>query len=437
VPSTGRRAVITLLLFVALYAFFAVTFDFRNLTDTNLHSRQTETLVLHGTVDLSGQKLLPAEFAFPHDGKIYSEFGVGISVVSAPVYAVLTRLDASRKFMAGATAIAFVTGATLVLHRVLLKLVQPLIAGAASAVFALATPMWPIATTALHEHSAVALFQSVGLFGLFSRARWAPLVSGLGFGFATFVRPTETIVAGLVGLFYLLRERRHRAVAYAAGAMVGIVGLVIQNRWLWGNWLQGGYVNNPEGFHGDPASGLFGLLLGWWRGMLVYTPVLVLGFVGLYLVLRKPRGFVEERMVVLGVASVAMIGLYSFWTEWWGGTSQYGYRFLLEIVPFLVVLGAFAVERIPRLRRAAVVLATVSVANMAFGMAPNRFAWDGVEFPSRFSDSPIGQAWIVFAHRPGGSLLRIAGVAALAVLFVVTGRRLAETAAAPLDPAIP
>ncbi len=428
---------ITLLLFAALYAFFAVTFDFRNLTDTNLHSRQAEALVKHGTVDLSRYKLLPAEFAFRRDGHIYSEFGVGISVVSAPIYAVLTRTGATRKLMAGTTAIAFVTGATLILHRVLLKLVPPFTAGAAAAVFALGTPMWPIATTALHEHSAVALFQAVGLLGLFSRARWAPLVAGLGFGFATFVRPTQAIVAGVVGLFYLVRERRHRAVAYAAGAIVGVAGLVIQNRWLWGNWLQGGYANNPEGFHGDPASGLFGLLFSWWRGLLVYTPVLVLGFVGWYFVLRKPRGFVEERMVLLGAISVAMIGLYSFWTEWWGGTSQYGYRFLLEIVPFLVLLGAFAVDRLPQLRRAGFVLAIVSVANMAFGMAPNRFAWDGVKFPSRFSDSPIGQAWIVFAHRPLGSILRIAGVAVLAVFFIAAGSRLAKNQAVPLDPAIP
>ena len=428
---------ITLLLFAALYAFFAATFDFRNLTDTNLHSRQTETLVRHGTVDLSGQRLLPAEFAFRHRGKIYSEFGVGISVVSAPIYAVLTRTSATRKIMAGATAIAFVTGAALVLHRVLLKLVKPVTAGAGAAVFALGTPMWPIATTALHEHSAVALFQAVGLLGLFSRARWAPLVAGLGFGFATFVRPTEAIVAGMVGLFYLIRERRHRFVAYAAGAIVGVGGLVVQNRWLWGNWLQGGYANNPEGFRGGPASGLFGLMFGWWRGLLVYTPVLVLGFVGWYLVLRKPRGFLEERMVLLGAISVAMIGVYSFWTEWWGGTSQYGYRFLLEIVPFLVVLGAFAVERLPKLRRPAFALAVLSVANMALGMAPNRFAWDGVKFPSRFSDSPIGQAWIVFAHRPLGSILRMAGVALIAVLFIAAGTRLAKTEALPLDPAIP
>jgi hypothetical protein len=434
VPPPAKRVAVTLLIFGALYAFYAATFDFRNLTDTLLHSRQTETLVLHGTVDLSGQRLLPAEFAFHRDGHVYSEFGVGISVVSAPLYAIPARLGASRRFMAGFTAIAFVAAAAVVLYRVLLRLVPAALAGLATVVFALGTPMWPVATTALHEHSAVALAQSVGLAGLFSRSRWAPVVAGIGFGTATFVRPTEAIVAASVGLFYLLRERG-RVLAFAAGAILPVAGLLIQNRWLWGNWLAGGYANNPEGFHGNVPSALFGLLFSWWRGLFVYTPVLVLGLIGWLIALRRPRGFVEERMVLLGVTSVAMIGLYSLWTEWWGGTSQYGYRFLLEIVPFLVVLGAFAVHRMPRLRRAAFVLAALSIINMAFGMAPNRFAWDGVKFPSRFGDSPIGQAWIVFAHRPAGSILRLAGVAVIAAVMVWAGRYISTSRSPSPEPA--
>jgi len=223
-----------------------------------------------------------------------------------------------------------------------------------------------------------------------------------------------------------MRERA-RVVAFVGGALLPVAGLVIQNRWIWGNWLTGGYANNPEGFHGHVPSALFGLLFGWWRGLLIYTPVLALGFVGWYIAMRRPRGFVEERMMLLGVISIAMIGLYSRWTEWWGGTSQYGYRFLLEIVSFLVVLGAFAVARAPRLRIAGATLAVFSILNMTFGMEPNRFAWDGVKFPHRFSDSPIGQAWIVFVHHPSGSILRLLGVGVVALLFLFAGSRLSTS----------
>jgi hypothetical protein len=417
VSERTRRIAVPVLLFVALYAFFALTFDFRNLTDTDLNSRQTETFVLHGTVDLTGQDLLPSEFAFHHDGHLYSEFGVGISVVSAPLYAILARTSATRGFTAGATAIAFVTGATLVLFSVLSRIVPRSLAAISALVFAVATPMWPIGTTALHEHSAVALAQAIGLAGLFGRRRWSAALAGAGFGFAAFVRPTELVVAGLAALFFLVRERRS-VLPFVAGAVLPVAGILIQNRWLWDNWFTGGYANNPVGFSGSVGSGLFGLLLSWWRGLFVYTPVLAVGFAGFALALRRARGFVEGRLVLLGVISLAMIGLYSRWGEWWGGTSQFGYRFLLEVVPFLVVGGAYAVDRLPRVRPAATWLAVISAATMSVGMAPNRFAWDGVKFPSHVSDSPLGQAWIAFGHHPLGPLLRLAGIAALAALFV-------------------
>jgi len=419
--SGPKRLVWTLVVFAALAAFYAATFDFRNLTDTDLQSRQTETFVRHGTMDLTGQHLLPAEFAFHHGGRLYSEFGVGISVVAAPMYAVLIRLGASRAFMQGATAIVFVTAATLILFRVLRSLVQPLVAAIAAVVFALGTPAWTIGTTALHEVSAVMLAQAIGLWGLFGRSRRSPLIAGLGFGFAAFLRPTQVVVAGLVGLFYLLRERRS-VLAYIGGVLLPVAGILVQNRWLWGNWLLGGYENNPAGFHGNVAKGLFGLLFSWWRGVFVYTPVMVLAFVGLAVALRRRRDGVAERMILLGIASIALIGVYSRWTEWWGGTSQYGYRFLLEIVVFLVVLGAYAIDALPRLRPMAAALAGLSVLTMVFGMQPNRFAWDGVKFPHHFSDSPIGQAWIVFSHHPGGGVLRFCGVGVIGALFVMLAR---------------
>ena len=427
-----KRLVWSLVAFGALAAFYAATFDFRNLTDTDLQSRQTETFVRHGTMDLTGQRLLPAEFAFHHGGRLYSEFGVGITVVAAPIYAALIRLNATRSFLEGATAIVFVTLATYLLSRALQTLVEPMVAAAASLVFALGTPVWTVGATALHEASAVVLAQAFGLVGLFGRGRRSPAIAGIGFGFAAFLRPTQVVVAALVGLFYLLRDRRS-VLPYVAGAVLPIAGILVQNRWLWGNWLLGGYTNNPAGFHGNMAKGLFGLLLSWWRGLLVYTPVLGFGFVGMAVALRRRRSFIAERMILLGIASVAIIGIYSRWTEWWGGTSQYGYRFLLEIVVFLVVLSAYALAELPRVRPIAAALAGLSFLSMAFGMQPNRFAWDGVKFPHSFSDSPIGQAWIAFAHHPGGGVLRLIGIAAVGALLVAFARSTAaERAAEPV-----
>ena len=137
-------------------------------------------------------------------------------------------------------------------------------------------------------------------------------------------------------------------------------------------------------------------------------------------------------MVFLGGSCVLSLLLYAGYPQWWGGLNQFGYRYLLDIVPPLVVLGAWALARQPRLRPIAIPLAVLSIMNMSFGMAGNRFGWDFVMFPRAFSDTPIGQAWIVFVDFPTGSILRLFGVAAIAVVLTVVAPRLATVP--PLEP---
>jgi len=57
-----------------------------------------------------------------------------------------------------------------------------------------------------------------------------------------------------------------------------------------------------------------------------------------------------------------------------------------------------------------------------FGAAPNDFGWDGVYRATRLTDTSLGQAWIVFANHPLGSILRLGGVAVMGWLLLRLGR---------------
>jgi hypothetical protein len=213
-------------------------------------------------------------------------------------------------------------------------------------------------------------------------------------------------------------------VRFVLAAMPFAAGIAVANRWLWGGWLSTGYSVLGERHTGVNLNALFGLLFGWWRGLFVYSPVLVLGAVGFAAALTRARGFVERRLIALGLAAIATILFYSGWDQWWGGLHQFGYRFLLDITPFLVIMGAYAVDRLRLLRRPAIVLAFVSVLTMTFGAAPNRFSFDGIVFARTPGEASLGQAWIVFGHSPLRSLARLAGVGVVAAIaFWAAGRR--------------
>jgi hypothetical protein len=288
--------------------------------------------------------------------------------------------------------------------------------------------MWPIGTTGFWQHAAVAFLTMLALAAFFSSDRRAPLWSGLAMGASVFVRPPTVVLLAVMGLFYaLVREgdRRGRRVRlYAAGLIPAGLAIVVQNRWIWGSWTTGGYGNAGIGFHGDVARDLYGLLFGWWRGLLVYSPVLVLGFAGLALAIgdRTPRG---RRLLFLGAGSIATVVFYARWTTWWGGWNQFGYRYLLDIVPVLALLGAYAVSRVRRLGVPGAILGVVSVATMAAGSLPDVFWWDPTPrvFARSLSSSPLGLAWRSAASRPGPLLVRLALVGVIAASFILLAPR--------------
>ena len=410
------------LLFLAVTAFLAATFTFRRITDTELNSFQTRALVLHGDVDLDRYERLdkPSYFKVRRGEGVYSIYGIGVSLTVLPIYAPLAHLGASDEVLQAAGAIPYVAGAIVLMYGLLLRLTRPALAAAGAVVFGFGTTLWPVAAMGLYQQSPVAFFQTLGLIGLFSGSRRAAGLAGLGFGMAAFIRPTTAIPFALVGLYYLTRGKRPTAL-YALGSLLPMVALVVQNRWLWGEWLTGGYSHSGIGFNADVSEALFGLTLGWWRGIFVYSPVLVLGLAGWIMALRRFRGSVELRVAVLGISSVATILFYSKWTTWWNGLNQFGYRYLLDIVPFLVVLGVYAVTRAARLHTLAVPLAVVSVLTMTVGAGPNRFGYDGVMFASRVEDTSLGQAWIAFLDAPAGGLLKLVGIALIGWLMVRVG----------------
>jgi hypothetical protein len=428
----ARNAAMLAGLFAVLVAFYAATFSFRAITDTRLNSLQTRALVEHGSVDLSGypghedflRPDLTARQIVPREGGVYSIYGIGISVVAAPVYAPLVRLDASEAFMQGAVGILFVAGAVLVVYRLLGSVAPPAIAAGATAVFAIGTTMWTVASMAFFPQGPVVFFECVGLAGLFSRKTWGPALAGFGLATATFIRPTMAIPLAIVGGFYLLEDRR-AAARFAIGAATPLIAIMIQNRLIWDGWLAGGYSKHGVGFNAPWPSSLYRILFGLWRGLFVYSPALLLAVPGVAIAARRLTGYVERRLLVIGASAFATIIVTSRWSAWHGGVNQFGYRLLLEVVPFLVVLGAYAVTRLERLRPVAILLGVLSILTTTWGAAPSPNGWDGKLFASDIADTSLGQAWIVFFDHPLDGIFRLAGVAALCALMFVLARRMA------------
>jgi hypothetical protein len=85
---------------------------------------------------------------------------------------------------------------------------------------------------------------------------------------------------------------------------------------------------------GNPLVGLTGLLVSPSRGLLVFSPIVLVAAAGCW---RLRRANSDLRW--FAVAAVIQIGVYSAYSVWWGGHS-YGPRLLLDVVPLLAPLAA-------------------------------------------------------------------------------------------------
>ncbi|MDQ5825742.1 MAG: hypothetical protein M3441_16230 [Chloroflexota bacterium] len=108
-------------------------------------------------------------------------------------------------------------------------------------------------------------------------------------------------------------------------------GLVLQSRWAdIGPYLErGGLLSGDLSY--VPLA-FYGLTLSPGKGLLIFAPPVLAGLAGFYLLFRQRRA---EALLFAALAASFLV-IYSFNTSWHGGAT-WGPRYLLPVLPFLVI----------------------------------------------------------------------------------------------------
>ena len=245
------------------------------------------------------------------------------------------------------------------------------------------TMVLPFATMYFSHIPAAAA--SFAAFALLVRERAGPsrptvlFAAGLLAGVAVvFEYPAALIGLVLTGYALSVGPRLVRAVTYAAGAVVGALPIFAFHWLVYGSPFHTPYDDvvavpgrsghdvvgsNGEGFLGvtrPRLSDAVSLLIGDDRGLLILSPLVLAGVVGLVLIWRAGRR--AESLTCLAVGAAMLVynsGYTPVFGEIWGGGSP-GPRLLLTSLPF-VMLGAGAVFRRAPLAVVALLVASTAV----------------------------------------------------------------------------
>jgi len=231
--------------------------------------------------------------------------------------------------------------------------------------FAFGTDTWMISSQALWQHGTGELLIALALLLALGPATASRLVL-LGVVCVLIVanRPPDAPIAGAIGLFII--GSRWRSTAWlVAGAAVPLAALLYYNLAFIGI-LTGGYgtVRPPENLLQHDWSGLLGVFVSPARGLLIFSPFLILVPLGLAQRLGSPG--TRALAVALSVAIAAQVVLYAM-VDWRAGEC-WGPRYLTDILPILAWMIAPAPLALRPFARGLFILAIgVSVCVQAVG----------------------------------------------------------------------
>lgn len=183
----------------------------------------------------------------------------------------------------------------------------------------------------------------------------AVFVAGFCAGLGVVFEYPAALIALLLGVYALYRLPRKQIVAFIAGALPAIAIDLAYNFAAYHNPLTTGYGCNEklykqecEGIGGFtlPPNGhaIFGMSADRYRGLFFLSPFLLLAFSGYALWLsRRPRDL-GTPLVTLAIPVVFFFAISCYW-GWYGG-QVVGPRYLLPMLPFLVLPIILVLDRV-------------------------------------------------------------------------------------------
>jgi hypothetical protein len=177
---------------------------------------------------------------------------------------------------------------------------------------------------------------------------------GLGLALSMGSNAVYVLLAPLFALFICYRphapwqQHGRRLLAFVAAPAVVVTGMLVYNLVRFGSGLETGYHFAPgqEGFSTPLWWGVLGLTVSPARGFLWYNPPVLLALWAWPSFHRAARPLSTLLLLVV----LAHLLIFGAWWQWWGGYA-WGPRFLLPIVPYLILVALPVVDTAVQGRR--------------------------------------------------------------------------------------
>jgi hypothetical protein len=407
VPRRTRRlflavALLTLAVYVVSARGLPTTFDEQIILDT------TSSLV-HGKPYINTPLLnqFPGLAVKRSDGRLAGIYGLGTSIVGAPLYVVgKVVAEAAPKTQRDRIVVtstmftnALITAATLFMLMLVCMLLGAPPPGAVivGLSFALGSYAYPHAITMFTEPGTAFCVLTAVYFAIRASRRGARsdlIACGAFAGAALLFRVSAALFVPLIGLWLLLVAWRakdllpdnklRRMFAFGAWFTAGAVGplvlLLLINVWRYGSATNFGYALGTATDQSYPiVRGVIGQWFSSGKSIFIFAPIAIIVVCGLVRSVRK----MPMEMLLLG-AVVVVNTLFFARVQFWSGDWAWGPRYMQIVVPCLAAMAAPLMDS--RAWRRALII--VSVFGFFFAALPAVLMRFTLEFYAAYAVMP-------------------------------------------------
>lgn len=336
------------------------------------------------------------------NGRYVSGFPVIGTLLAVPVYLIpvlLLRPEAGSfllPILAKLAAAAIVALSVAFVYLAAMRFLDQRRATFLALIYAFGTSSFALSSQGMWQHGPVALFFSLAIYCLVKGVTFEKYVpwAGLFLSLATLTRPPVFVPVALLA-FYVWWLHRRQFLLFVFLALLPLIPWFWYNHIYFGSFLQHAYTTGvgTEGlWTGKFPEGFLGLWFSPSKGLLVYSPILLLGVIGGIRVIRNRKVMGEWNLLfrycALIVVSYSL--LMGRWYHWFGGWA-FSYRMMVDVLPFLVLLlvPILAKEVSKRGSRIIGVLFVLSVLIQLTGIV----FYDG-EWHARYDKGPNDTRWL-------------------------------------------
>lgn len=350
----ARQRDVSLLLFLFTLSVFLLSYSGLLHSDDEMSMvAVTESIVKRGNFAIDqiawNQDQAGGIGRYGLDGHLYSKYGWAQSVLAIPLYALAMLIPI---FGLVQTTMLFNSLVTALTSALLYLLAQRLGFSRASGillslVFSFTTLAWVYAKYFFSEPLTALLLVAAFYFliGKDEETRNRDfLFAGILLGLSVATKSANLV---LLPFYYLLpfvswwrtRPVKNTPLSHvlirllAMSIPIAVFGATVgaYNFVRFGSPFDAGY-NPDETFNGDLFVGVYGLLFSPGKSLFLYSPILFVFFLGFPAFIRRNIG---QALVILAIILTTIL-LYGKWHAWHGGWG-WGPRFLVPIIPFLLI----------------------------------------------------------------------------------------------------